>query len=189
MDLAIRRLILKRFRSVPAERIDFDNPTFLVGRNGSGKSNLVDAFAFLAEAMASPLQAVFDKRGGIASVRNRTSGQSYPPNLGFGVELGPVNGDLSAGRYAFEIKALQNYGFEVIREQCWVQARSGRFWFDRKKAAFDSNVAGLRPAFNPGFSRLARRGRRRSVRSGRPLPGRDARVRDRARQAPGDAGP
>jgi len=148
VDLAIRRLILKRFRSVPAERIDFDNPTFLVGRNGSGKSNLVDAFAFLAEAMASPLQAVFDKRGGIASVRNRTSGQSYPPNLGFGIELGPVNGDLSAGRYAFEIKALQNYGFEVIREQCWVQARSGRYWFDRKKAAFDTNAAGLRPAFD-----------------------------------------
>ncbi len=30
MELAIRRLILKRFRSVPTERLDFDNPTFLV---------------------------------------------------------------------------------------------------------------------------------------------------------------
>jgi predicted ATPase len=109
VDLAIRRLILKRFRSIPAERLDFDNPTFLVGRNGSGKSNLVDAFAFLAEAMASPLQAVFDKRGGIASVRNRTSGRSYPPNLGFGVEFGSVNGGLAGGRYSFEIRALQNY--------------------------------------------------------------------------------
>src|SRR5262245_27230490 len=123
VDLAIRRLILKRFRSIPSERLDFDNPTFLVGRNGSGKSNLVDAFAFLAEAMASPLQAVFDKRGGIASVRNRTSGRSYPPNLGFGVIFGTVNGELTGGRYSFEIKALQNYGFEVIREQCWVQTR------------------------------------------------------------------
>jgi predicted ATPase len=150
VELAIRRLILKRFRSIPTERLDFDNPTFLVGRNGSGKSNLVDAFAFLAEAMASPLQAVFDKRGGIAAVRNRTSGTSYPPNLGFGVEFGAVNGDLTGGRYAFEIKALPNYGFEVIREQCWVQSagKKGRFWFDRKKADFDSNAAGLRPAFD-----------------------------------------
>jgi predicted ATPase len=148
VDLAIRRLILKRFRSIPAERLDFDNPTFLVGRNGSGKSNLVDAFAFLAEAMASPLQAVFDKRGGIASVRNRTSGKSYPPNLGFGVELGPVNGDLTGGRYSFEIRALQNYGFEVIREQCSVRTKKGPFWFDRKKDAFESNVPGLRPAFD-----------------------------------------
>lgn len=62
MDLAIRRLILKRFRSIPAEKLELDNPTFLVGRNGSGKSNLVDAFAFLAESMAAPLQAVRQAR-------------------------------------------------------------------------------------------------------------------------------
>ena len=64
MEPVVRSLILKRFRSIPTEHIRFDNPTFLVGRNGSGKSNLVDAFSFLADAMASPLQAVFDKRGG-----------------------------------------------------------------------------------------------------------------------------
>src|SRR5688572_486175 len=121
VNLAVRRLILKRFRSIPTEHLDFDNPTFLVGRNGSGKSNLVDAFAFLAEAMASPLQAVFDKRGGIAAVRNKTSGTSYPPNLGFAVEFGAVNGGQTPGRYAFEIKAVRNYGFEVVREQCWLQ--------------------------------------------------------------------
>jgi predicted ATPase len=65
VELPVRALILKRFRSVTAERIDFDNPTFLVGRNGAGKSNIVDAFAFLADAMSSPLQAVFDRKGGI----------------------------------------------------------------------------------------------------------------------------
>src|SRR5437667_5395094 len=110
----IRRLILKRFRSIPSEQVEFDNPTFLVGVNGSGKSNFVDAFAFLAEAMASPLQAVFDRRGGISSVRNRTSGRSYPPNLGLGVTLGRLNGDIKRGRFAFESRALKNYGFEVV---------------------------------------------------------------------------
>lgn len=149
MDLAIRRLILKRFRSLPAERLDFDNPTFLVGRNGSGKSNLVDAFAFLAEAMAAPLQAVFDKRGGIAAVRNRSSGQSYPPNLGFAVEFGPFNGKVAGGRYSFEIKALQNYGFEVLREQCSVRSKDGHFWFDRSRVGFRTNVPGLQPAIDP----------------------------------------
>ena len=66
MEPILRSLILKRFRSIPAETVPFDNPTFLVGQNGSGKSNFVDAFAFLAEAMASPLQGVFDRRGGIS---------------------------------------------------------------------------------------------------------------------------
>ncbi len=80
LEPILRSLILKRFRSIPAETVSFDNPTFLVGQNGSGKSNFVDVFAFLAEAMASPLQGVFDRRGGISPVRNRSSGQSHPPN-------------------------------------------------------------------------------------------------------------
>lgn len=93
LEPTLRSLILKRFRSIPAETVTFDNPTFLVGQNGSGKSNFVDAFAFLAEAIASPLQGVFDRRGGISPVRNRSSGQSYPPNLGLGVTFGAINGD------------------------------------------------------------------------------------------------
>lgn len=143
----IRSLLLKRFRSVPSEKVTFDNPTFLVGRNGSGKSNLADAFAFLADAMFVPLQAVFDRRGGIASVRNRTSGQSYPPNLGLGLEFGSIDGSTGQGRYAFEVKALPNYGFEVVREQCKIITREGaRAWFDRERQVFRTNISGLKPA-------------------------------------------
>ena len=150
MNPSIKQLILKRFRSVPSERVDFDNPTFLVGQNGSGKSNFVDAFSFLADAMASPLQAVFDKRGGIAVVRNRTSGQSYPPNLGLGVVFGPLNGDVASARYAFEIRALKNYGFQVVHEQCLIEGTAGkRSWFERDKNKFRSNVPGWRPALDP----------------------------------------
>ena len=150
MNPLIKSLILKRFRSIPTDRVDFDNPTFLVGRNGSGKSNLVDAFAFLAEAMVTPLQAVFDKRGGISAVRNRTSGRSYPPNLGLGTLFGPLNGEIKGGRYAFEVKALPKYGFEVLREQCLIIAKDGiRYWFDRTKGKFSSNVKGLDPSLDP----------------------------------------
>ncbi len=45
----LTKLKLHRFRSFPSSTAKFANPTFLAGRNGSGKSNLVDAFAFLAE--------------------------------------------------------------------------------------------------------------------------------------------
>jgi len=142
MEPTVRRITLKRFRSVPFERIDFDNPTIFVGRNGSGKSNLVSAFTFLAEAMAAPLQAVFDKAGGISSVRNRTSGKSYPPNLGMRIDFGRLNGKAVSGHYAFEIRALPNHGFEVLREQCRVGAN---YWFDRSHDKFSSNASGLRP--------------------------------------------
>ncbi len=150
MEPILRSLVLKRFRSIPSELVTFANPTFLVGQNGSGKSNFVDVFSFLAEAMTSPLQAVFDRRGGISVVRNRSSGASYPPNLGLSVDLGHLNGDIKSAYYAFEIAALKNYGFEVVREQCVIERRNGsRDWFDRNKKSkrkFDSSQGKLEPA-------------------------------------------
>ena len=145
MEPTIKQLVLKRFRSIPSERITFDNPTIFVGRNGSGKSNLVSAFSFLADAMASPLQAVFDKAGGISTVRNRSSGRSYPPNLGLRVDFGRLNGKTVSGFYAFEVRALRNYGFSVVREQCSI----GGAWFDRMGTKFTSNVGGMKPALDP----------------------------------------
>ena len=150
MEPTIKQLVLKRFRSIPSERVVFDNPTIFVGRNGSGKSNLASAFSFLAEAMASPLQAVFDKAGGISAVRNRTSGQSYPPNLGLRVDFGRMNGKTASGFYAFEVKALPNYGFSVVREQCSLAFDGGtRSWFDRMGTRFTSNLGGVKPALDP----------------------------------------
>ena len=100
--------------------------------------------------MASPLQAVFDEAGGISAVRNRTSGQSYPPNLGLRVDFGRMNGKAVSGFYAFEVKALKNYGFSVVREQCSLAFGGGaRAWFDRMGTTFTSNVGGMRPAIDP----------------------------------------
>ena len=145
----ITKIIIKRFRSFPAATLAFDNPLFVVGRNGSGKSNLADVFSFVSEAMASPLQAVFDRRGGVGAVRNRSSGQqSFPPNLGLAFEFGPVNG-LDGGRFAFEVKALPNYGYRIVREQCLVRKKNGECsWFDRQDS-WKSNVKGLTPALDP----------------------------------------
>ena len=146
----IRSIILKGFRSIPAEQVEFDNPTFLVGVNGSGKSNFVDAFAFLAESMSSPIQAVFDKRGGFRAVRHKTSERKVWPNLGMCVEFGALNGRVIGGRYAFEIGLLPDDGFEVMREQCVVQLDNNeKYWFDRKKQKFSSSIRGLEPSLDP----------------------------------------
>lgn len=150
MEPVLCELLLKRFRSMLAERVTFSNPTFFVGQNGSGKSNFVNAFSFLAEAMTSPLQAVFDRRGGISHVRNRSSGRSFPPNLGLGVRLRDLNGDIRKARYAFELKALPKYGFQVVREQCVIERPRGRRdWFDRKGSRFATSQSGWEPALEP----------------------------------------
>ena len=105
----------------------------------------MDVFSFVSEAMASPLQAVFDRRGGISAVRNRSSGQSYPPNLGIAFEFGGVNG-VRNGRFAFEVKAIPDHGYKILREQCLVNRTDGkRWWYDRKDT-WKSNAEGLTPA-------------------------------------------
>jgi hypothetical protein len=88
MGPVVRSLILKGFRSLSDVRIEFDNPTFLVGRNGAGKSNIGDALGFVSEAMTSPLREVIDRRGGITDVRTQPLSGSVPAKLGLGVVFG-----------------------------------------------------------------------------------------------------
>ena len=141
-DPILRRLILYHFRSFPSEQVEFDNPTFIVGQNGSGKSNFADAFAFLAEAMASPLQAVLEHRGGLATVGHRSSARGRPSNLGIAVVLDNIDDHTTQARYAFELRALREYGFEVVREQCVVQRSDGSWdWFDRSTSSRSSSIS------------------------------------------------
>lgn len=147
MDPIIRHLVLSRFRSISAERVCFDNPTILVGRNGSGKSNLISAFGFLADAMASPLKSVLERAGGYSAVHQRSPGVTPSFPIRIRVDLGRMSDRVSSGFYAFEVTALENYGFEVTREQCFVDGEH-RSWFDRAGTRFTSNVTGIKPSLD-----------------------------------------
>ncbi len=133
-DPILRRMILKRFRSFENDVVEFDNPTFLIGQNGSGKSNFADAFAFLAEAMSSSLQAVLEHRGGFPSVGHRSSARGRPSNFGLAVMIDNLDSDTILADYAFELRALKGrYGFEVVRERCVLERTSGKIdRFDRR---------------------------------------------------------
>ncbi len=153
----LSRLVLQRFRSLRSEQVEFANPTFLVGQNGSGKSNFADAFAFLVEAMVSPLQAVLEHRGGLATVAHRSSARGRPSNLGLAVQLKNPDPDTSRARYGFELRALKGHRFEVVREQCVVKKSDGSTdWFDRstspKRTSIDwtSTADSLEPVMEPG---------------------------------------
>ena len=127
---------------------ELDNPTFLVGQNGAGKSNFADVFAFLAEAMTSPLSAVFDRRRGIGAVGYRDA-ISRAFNLGLKVELGNLNEVTTRAVYAFELGPAGSHGFEVLREQCVVELTDGsRNWFDRGRTGFRSSADSLKPVLD-----------------------------------------
>jgi predicted ATPase len=144
----LKSLTLKGYRSFEAERIEFDNPTFFVGLNGSGKSNIADALLFLTETRSSPLVNAFAKRGGPAEVAHKQGlslatisestneifpGVSVDPDsegfdLGLAAEFGSLDSQVDHARYGFEVKsghADKNewYTFSlsntvVSREQC-----------------------------------------------------------------------
>ena len=152
----LNRLLLHRFRSLSSEEVVFGNPMFLAGRNGSGKSNFVDAFAFLAEAMATPLQAVLDHRGGFSTVSNRASARGRPSNLGLGVVLKAPDPATSEARYAFELRAVKGPGFEVVREQCIVDATDGSsHWFDRRTSRGETRWRSNAGSMEPGVAASA----------------------------------
>src|SRR4051794_4482071 len=149
MKPVIRSLTLRGFRSFDSARIELENPTFLVGRNAVGKSSLVDAIAFLQEAMGHPLDEVIRSRGGISSIVHRNgpeSGQSF----GLRVEL--AGGGIQEGFYSLEIRANEDQSFEVAHEQCKITSRHGCHWFNRDRKAFASNVEDLQqPETDPQF--------------------------------------
>ena len=153
-DFSLRRMTLAGFRSISAQEVDFDNPTFVVGRNGSGKSNFADAFAFLSEAMVSPLQGVIEQRGGFAAVSHRSSARGRPSNLTLRVELSNPASDTTAADYYIDLRPRRGYDFEVASELCTVHRVDGStdiFSRESKKGvtAWSSSVQSLAPAIEP----------------------------------------
>lgn len=115
----IRSLTVQGFRSIASERIELDNLTFLVGRNGAGKSNIVDAFALLGEAMTNSLPNLISIRGGIATVLHKAPGAGYPLDFGLEVELGSISEEVKRGTYGFLSRATSERHFHVLRERFW----------------------------------------------------------------------
>jgi predicted ATPase len=142
----ITRLTLANFRSIRDDAFDLANPLFLVGKNGAGKSNVIDAFSFLSDCMSQPLQSVFDKRGGIEAVRYRAGSRGQQGHfwLGFDFDFSADGGP--KGVYLFGIKARPNHGFKVIREN--LATLSGDF-FERNGTKFATTIPGLNPSLDP----------------------------------------
>lgn len=155
----LKTLILENFRGFSREAVHFDNPTFLVGRNGSGKSNLLDALIFLTQAMVFTPSGLIGERGGIGAVVHRANSRRSPqddPIFGLGVLLGPVDQVWSQARYAFQIEAKANgrFGCQIAREQCVIHTHAGdQIWFERTPEKSRTNVEGLSP--QPVSDRLA----------------------------------
>src|ERR1700723_1390963 len=105
----LTRVVLKNYKSIGDCDVTLHPLTFLVGRNGSGKSNFLDALRFVADALNTSLDHALRERGGTKGVRRRSGGH---PNH-FSISLSFRFPDGTEGLYAFRIGAQPLGGYEV----------------------------------------------------------------------------
>jgi predicted ATPase len=59
----LTRVVLKNYKSIEACDVDLHSLTFLVGANGAGKSNFLDALRFVADALRTSLDHALREHG------------------------------------------------------------------------------------------------------------------------------
>ncbi|MCU7923869.1 MAG: AAA family ATPase [Candidatus Thiodiazotropha sp. (ex Dulcina madagascariensis)] len=110
----ITRVVLRNYKSIGYCDVHLNSLTYLVGANGSGKSNFLDALHFVRDALVGSLDNALNERGGLTEVRRRSSG--HPTHFGIRLEFELKDG--KCGHYAFNIGALPRRGYEVQTEEC-----------------------------------------------------------------------
>lgn len=118
---SITRLSLRQYKSIENCDLTLSPLTLLVGRNGAGKSNVLDALSFVADALRNTLEYAVRKRGGIAQVRRKSPSKPTYPVVAVEMTL-PDGGH---ARYSFKIAAFKDPLFKIDREECWVDSRDG----------------------------------------------------------------
>jgi predicted ATPase len=111
-DVLVRRVKILNYKSIAHCDVGLGALTILVGRNGSGKSNFLDALRFVGDGLRTSLDHAIRDRGGIGQVRRRGTG--HPRSFAIELELEIAPNRLA--RYGFEIGAKKNGEYIVKRE-------------------------------------------------------------------------
>jgi len=137
---------IKNYKSLASIGIKPKRFTALVGVNGAGKSNFVDALRFVSECLVGSISLPIQNRGGISAVRRKSRG--HPRSFGFrlGIEL-PSD---SFADFSFEVTARPHGAFEVKRERCIVRRVLGKqYWYEVEQGKFKREVEGIRAKIEP----------------------------------------
>ena len=116
----VTRVALRNYKSIAACDVRPEALSFLVGPNGCGKSNFLDALRFVAEALRLSLEHALRERGGIQEVRRRSGG--HPNNFGIRLDVKLPHAE---AWYAFRVAAKPGGRYGVQQEECAVLGENG----------------------------------------------------------------
>lgn len=114
----IKRVQLRYYKGIEACDVELGPLTFLVGKNGTGKSNFLDALHFVADALRTSLDHALRDRGGVHEVRRRSRG--HPTHFAIRIDFAlPTSQE---GHYSFVIGARRNGEYSVQEEEFFLSA-------------------------------------------------------------------
>ncbi len=111
---------IRNYKSIERADVSLGRLTVLVGRNGSGKSNFLDALHFVSDALQTSLDSAVKSRGGIRALQWR--GQMDRP---VEMELEFALPDGQTGLYGFKITHARLDRFDLVRESLQIWNASG----------------------------------------------------------------
>jgi len=119
-SVLITRAVLKNYKSIATCSVKLRSLIFLVGQNGSGKSNFLDALHFVADALRDSLDQALRVRGGFDEVRQRGARPADVFTVGVHFQL-PGG---ATGSYELVIGAHPQGGALIQGETCRIAWRS-----------------------------------------------------------------
>ncbi|MDI3291593.1 ATP-binding protein [Polyangium sp. 15x6] len=139
----IEELRLENFRAFENARLSLTDMTFLVGRNGAGKSSLLDAVEFMREAVTDNLPNALARRDGLHGILRRGAGTDASVGVSV-VMTATLVGRAVRMLYGFRLSDSGRTIEEVLRVP---QATSQGF--HRRGTAFETGVRGVDPRVMP----------------------------------------
>lgn len=141
----LKRVILRNYKSIADCDVTLLPLTYLVGANGSGKSNFLDALHLVRDALNGSLDNAMNERGGLSEVRRKSSG--HPTNFGIRLEFRLPDGQ--DGHYAFAVGAMPSGGYQVQQEECSIGGAGKGPYFRLEKGQLVKSSEATFPAVTP----------------------------------------
>ncbi|HYT87161.1 MAG TPA: AAA family ATPase [Gemmataceae bacterium] len=120
----LRRVRIRGYKSIAFCDVSLQPLTIFVGRNASGKSNFLDALAFLRDAMKTSVSEAVNRRGGWSSVACRNPNTQ---KINFEIEVDFLSSDPQVATYRLELSTEGNVAPIIATESVEITDQATQF--------------------------------------------------------------